>query len=219
MKQSAKETADLIKVNGVGTYQSDVQAQKVRIAGHGRFEGGIRTDCFKSSGSCRVKGHMAAAQMSSIGHGHFNSIIADRIQSTGSFLANESVNAESFLAKGIVTIGDTLTAGEVRIRLLGLTSIQHIVAERTVDIRADRLSILSWLHLGRRRGRCSSLKGRWIEVNHLEAQLIVGEEIRIGAGCTIEEVRYSNNLVIDPDSRVERIVKITTNSGDDRRRR
>lgn len=209
MKQSARKAADDIRINGSGVYRDDVQAETVHIAGHGRFEGDLVAGSFKSSGSCRVKGHCSVLQMSIVGHGHFHSVSAEQIDSAGSFQADESVNAETFHAKGIVTIGDTLKAGEVRIELQGAAVIKHIHAERSIGLHADRLSVVNWLQLRRRKAVCGSLNSPRIEVNHLEAELLVGEEIRIGPGCKIGEVRYSRTLVVDPRSVVERTVHIS----------
>ncbi|MBD8500915.1 hypothetical protein [Paenibacillus arenosi] len=203
------ETAEHIRINGAGTYRQDIQSKSVHIAGHGRFEGSISTESFKSSGSCHVKGHCSTKQMSSNGHGHFNSITADRIDCSGSFKADQSVNSQSFSAKGFVMIGDTLTSGDVHIRFQGGTpSIKHLIAGETIDIGREKLFFLNLLSLGRKKLMCSSLTGRRIKIDHVEADLIVGEDIRIGPNCKIGEVRYTNQLAIDPSSVVERTVQI-----------
>lgn len=209
MKQSTGEAAQDIRINGSGVYRDDVQAETVRIAGHGRFEGNLAAGSFKSSGSCRVKGLCSARRMSNIGHAHFRSVTAGHIYTAGSFQADESVEADTFHAKGIITIGDTLKAGEIRIELQGAAAIKRIYAERSIDLRADRLSVMNWLQFWRRKAICDSLESPRIEVSHLEAELVAGEEIRIGAGCIIGEVRYSKTLVVDPRSVVKRTVHIS----------
>ncbi|TVX92426.1 hypothetical protein [Paenibacillus agilis] len=203
------ETAEHIRINGAGTYRQDIQSKSVHVAGHGRFEGSISTDSFKSSGSCHVKGHCSAKQLSSAGHGHFHSISAERIDCSGSFRADQSVDTQSFSAKGSVIIGDTLTAGDVNIRSQGVTSsIKHLIAEGTIEIGIERRAFLNLFSLGNKKVVCSSIKGRKVEVSYVEANLIIGEDIRIGPKCKIGEVRYSKQLDIDPSSVVERTVQI-----------
>ncbi|WP_028594319.1 hypothetical protein [Paenibacillus assamensis] len=203
------ETTEHIRINGAGTYRQDIQSKSVHVAGHGRFEGSISTESFKSSGSCHVKGHCSTNQLSSKGHGHFHSITADRIECSGSFQADQSVNSQSFSAKGLVIIGDTLTSGDVHIRFQGGTSsIKHLIGGGTIDIGREKLFFLNLLSLGRKKLVCSSLTGCRIKINHVEAELLIGEDIRIGPNCKIGEVRYSNQLDIDPSSVVERTVQI-----------
>lgn len=203
------ETAEHIRINGAGTYRHDIQAKSVHTAGHGRFEGSISTESFKSSGSCYVKGHCSTKQMSSNGHGHFHSITADRIDCSGSFRADQSVTTQSFHAKGIVMIGNTLTSRDVHIRFQGGTSsIKHLITKETIDIRMERRLFLNLLSFGKKKVVCSSLEGRRVEIDHVEADLIIGEDIQIGPNCKIGEVRYSKQLDIDPSSVIERAVQI-----------
>ncbi|TVX98637.1 hypothetical protein [Cohnella terricola] len=200
--------SDVIRINGIGTYIEDVYSKAIRVVGHGQFKGMIQTCSFKNNGSCSVKSDCIAKDFSNIGHGHFHSITAEHIYSAGSIHVDTSVSVETFHANGLIHIEDTLSAKEVRIKFHYKSFFRHIIAKKNIEICSDRLSFANLIRLGRRNGKCTSLKGRHIVIEHLDADLVIGEDIIIGPGCKIREVQYSKSLSVNPRSLVQHTVQI-----------
>jgi|GEM_PF-3977369 len=209
MNQHAAEAASQLHINGSRTFAGDVRAQSIGIAGQGRFRGEVRADKFSSFGSCIVESSCTVQQLACAGHGRFHSVAAERISATGSFRANTTVKAELFHAKGIIHIGDSLTADEVQLALKGKSFIRNLTVKGKLEIRADRLSILNLLRLRKRILICTVVNGANMDIEHVEAELVVGDEIRIGAGCAIREVRYTKSLSISPNAVVKHAVQIS----------
>jgi len=202
------EVNEHIRINGTRNYTKDVQANTIRIVGHGKFKGIVQANSFKSNGSCKVESDCIAKDFSNIGHGHFHSIKAEQCYTTGSLLVDTSVNVDTFHASGLIQIADNLTAEEVMIKLHYKSSIGHIIANKNIEIRSNRLSLVNLLRLGRKNGKCSTIQGRQITIEYLDADLVIGEEVMIGAGCKIREVQYSKSLNVSSRSVVKHSVKI-----------
>jgi len=208
MEHLNSDGSEHIRINGSKNYVKDVQAKTIRIVGHGRFKGMVQANSFKNNGSCRVESDCMTKDFSNVGHGHFYSITAEQFYSSGSILVDTSVHVDTFHASGLIQIADKLTAEEVLIKLHYKSFIKHILANKDIEIRSNRLSLVNLLRLGRKNGGCSTIQGRHITIEYLDADLVIGEEVVIGAGCKIREVQYSKSLNISSRSVVKHTVKI-----------
>lgn len=184
-------------ISGSKVFQETLHARSLRILGHGKFNNGIIAERLTSYGSCYVLGACQVQQMSCHGHSSIQHVQARNIVVSGSFAA-DGVNTDLFEAKGKVSITGALQASRVIIWQHGRASVEDIYAEQSITIKNDRTSLLSWLSLGGKLGRFGSLRGRKIEVNDVQAEVIAGEHVTIGANCHVDKVIYSQKLTASP---------------------
>ncbi|MBR7101223.1 MAG: hypothetical protein IKC74_02945 [Clostridia bacterium] len=54
----------------------------------------------------------------------------------------------------------------------------------------------------------SLIKGEKVELEHVNCPLVIGKNVKIGKGCIIDLVQYSDTIEISHGARVERTEKL-----------
>ena len=126
---------------------------------------------------------------------------APEIRMTGKVQLSGSVSARRLTAKGFVVLGN-LVANGVRIQFENISSCRSVEAVNILIQPVNR-SLLgkallsSWDSAYTEFRISGDIRGKFIDIEHVSAANVVGDDINIGPGCTIECVRYRNHLYID----------------------
>ncbi|WP_339317173.1 hypothetical protein [Paenibacillus sp. FSL R10-2734] len=194
-----------LKVRGSLILKEDVRTVTVDVIGHLRTQKNIATSKLKVSGDCTIGGHCKANQVNNLGSLRVQHIQADRLQSSGYLSAAQVAEVDTFHAEGAVKI-NRLTAGtSIEIRLGNRSTIEVMSSSGTIIVKPSSKLINALMHYFRKL-TCKTIEGTSITLYRTTADLVCGENIIIGPGCSIGEIRYSKSLTVDPKSQVDRTV-------------
>ena len=162
-------------------------AGEVRCSGSAKIEGGMQLGKARFSGSCAAEGD----------------IHAEELEIAGSLRA-PAVEAERFHASGVFRIDGLLNAGEIILSRGGLY--------QAGDIGCTTLRVVQDAHvisLGRRKRalEAQSIEGDTLELLDTQAAVVRGRFVRVGAGCVIDRVEYSEDLTVEDGGIVKEPVR------------
>lgn len=161
----------------------------------------LRLDCageVHASGSLVVEEALGAGQLDSSGSLQAGSIRCGELQSSGRLKVGGDVEAEQACLSGLVQIPGLLNAEAVDIRTDGSAEIGSIGGS---SIRILPGEGHGWGIFRRSTPACAqigTIEGDDIELDYVEAQVVRGRRVRIGAHCRIGRVEYSEHLDTQP---------------------
>lgn len=169
------------QINGTGEVQGSLKAVTVSINGIGGIEGGLQADSINLEGKLKVDGPLTCEQ----------------IRMNGIATVKGSCEAELFEAHGKMDIG-LLNAGSIKLTLQGSSHINEI-GGGDIQIRKQPGSTISkWLKSipGPFGNKLSAevIEGDNIYLEHTTADVVRGETVKIGPGCTIGSIEYKISL-------------------------
>ena len=203
--------------SGAAKIQGDVDCTgEIRSSGAGKIEGSAQCESLSSSGAFSVGAGLTVRTLVS-GSGSLQvaeQLTADEIRSTGSLDAG-CVHCRIFSSSGFCRVSGDLEA-ETAV-LTGATEIRGLLNAETVEISANRAvhihaiggssirmlrkdaaSFFGLFHAGAGCAKVGSIEGDDIELEAVEAEIVRGRNVRIGAGCRIGCVEYSGTLTAEP---------------------
>ena len=150
--------------------------QSMESSGSTKISGDLKLGDGRFSGSCAVGGTVHAASL----------------RCSGRLRAGKDVEAESFVSSGAMEIGGLLNAEKIEISLGGVCEAADIGCS-TILVKKDwRVFSFSRAAL-----RVKSIEGDHVELLATRAEVVRGKYVRIGKGCEIGRVEYSEDLEID----------------------
>jgi len=170
--------ASLLKVSGSMKVMGNVRAELIRAKGAFKVEGTVDADNFRIAGAVKVQGAINSS---------------DEIHVQGVLKCFSDVTTTRFNLFGVTDIDGTLRAKEFTAELGGRSAIRNIESE-TVRVTVGRSSEKPELVAKR-------ISGKDIYLEATVAELVEGENIKLGPGCTIAEVR-STYLEVHKGSKV-----------------
>ncbi|NIK76526.1 cytoskeletal protein CcmA (bactofilin family) [Paenibacillus castaneae] len=221
--------SDLI-INGVsgaggGTYDN------VRIDGVGKVNGAIEARSFKGNGHVHLNDDVKAIEvecngiMNVKGSLRFGNMKADGLLTIKGGLSGEScalngmINVkgdcelENLTGRGGFTVGGLLSAGKVEFCLQGQSKANEIGVESLV-IRQENKGVWSKLWSGmipklKPELRVGIIEGDYIDLENTIADIVRGNVVMIGPGCSIGRVEYRSKLTVYPGVRIMKEEKIS----------
>jgi cytoskeletal protein CcmA (bactofilin family) len=203
--------AQSLKISGSGKVEGPADVQDLHISGSGKIAGDARTKIFHTSGSSKVEGSAWAQEFQISGSGRVEKDLhAKEVRISGSAKIGGGVEADRFFASGAFEIGGLLSADEIKISLYGLSRAGEIGgADIEVRKREGSFWFLRWLWGGHDpRLETETIEGDEIYLEHTRADVVRGKRIKLGPGCQIGTVEYSESLQIDPSSAVKEQVQV-----------
>lgn len=211
---------DSLGCSGAARVQGDVACEgEARCSGAVKVEGALgcgslhssgsthclRLDCVgeaHTSGSMVVEQQLEAGLLHSSGALRTGSIRCGELRSTGALEAAE-VEAESADISGAARIPGLLNAETVSIRSGGAVDIGSIGGS---SIRIVPGESRGWGLLRRAapgRARVGTIEGDDIILENVEARVVRGRRVTIGAACRIGQLEYSESCQMAPDAQVD----------------
>ena len=199
---------DRVSISGSGTVQGDLRCQSLSCSGSARVQGDV--DCageVRSSGSSKVTGSITCESLSCSG----------AVKCEGSILSRGRIHSS-----GAMKVSGSLEGGEVdvsggveaeAVRISGMAGIPGLLNAETVEIAANRGIRIGSIGgssiriykptqvslLGLFRSSCScaqagDIEGDDVDLEYTQADVVRGRRVRIGEGCSIGRVEYSESL-------------------------
>ena len=194
-----------IKLSGSTQLLGAVRCLSFRATGRSKGEQIECTECFKASGSSAFSNGVKAAQVCAAG-----SLICG-----GDLIASERLSVS-----GSLKVSGNIEAKELKIcgglRCEGLLNAEHIElgADKTMTVGSvsggdilmhrNRFSVIPKRGVSVSR----SIEGDELTLSHVSCPRVTGRVVRIGKGCRIDLVQYSESLEASPKAKIGRIEKI-----------
>ena len=183
-----------IKILGDGVIPEGIY-NNIRIAGACNIVGKIDANLLKISGSCNSNENIKSEEIKV--YSSFENIeVYGELKTLGNFEGN------SFYGYGRVDIEGLLSADKVEIIIHDNSEIKEIGGENISIKNNTSKKLFGILFNQTKKGyvRCNLIEGDNIYLENTICDIIRGENITIGKGCTIGTIEYSNNLTVDKES-------------------
>lgn len=218
---------DLI-INGVsggagGTYNN------VNMDGVGKVVGPIVARMFKGNGHMNLNDDLTAEEaecngvIKVMGNMRFGTLKVDGVLNVGKSFRGESCTLngmvsikgdcelEDFVGEGSFNVGGLLSAGHVDFKLQSQGKANEIGVESLV-IRQVNNGFWSKMFSGiipkLRPELCArTIEGDFIDVEYTTADIIRGNIVIIGPGCTLGRVEYREQITVHPEAKVGKVEK------------
>lgn len=214
---------EIISTAGSAEIRGSIRCPELHCAGSVRAEGNIEcSGIMETAGSFRTAGSVSSGKTiqtagSVIVEG---SVKCETLKASGSFHVGEEIEAESVTISGSVLCGGLINAEKIDIKFsegchvgsVGGGTITLITengkASKKPKIRLPLFSKLTGSGVSSGTFTVDeSIEGDTIAIENVSAPLVTGRVVAIGAGCVIGTVRYSEEIEISPDAKVEKTEK------------
>jgi cytoskeletal protein CcmA (bactofilin family) len=198
-----------IRITGEAEMGGDVNCQSLHCTGNVLVKGSLSADILRLTGEADIKGDFLLKNARTLGNCRVQGKVrAVELLMRGMFAVEGDLDADRLTVKGAAEIGGFLNAGQLEIQLFGPCRIADIGCG---TIRVKRSTLQSLKELFKPDGpselTVGTIEGDRLELSHTNAQIVRGNRIIIGPGCSIEEVEYLESLVVHKSSRVGRQTK------------
>lgn len=180
----------------------------------GSFRGGAGFECrenLKISGSANLDGALRCREGFISGVLDAKSLHAGELDVPGILNIEEDVEAERLTCHGVLNIQELLNAERIEIVISdskGAHSRVGSIGCGSIKVRCepDKPAFLC----KKRPGSLSveTLEGDLVELENTTAEVVRGKTVRIGAGCKIERVEYTDTFERRGESEIESVVKV-----------
>lgn len=206
-----------VKINGSGEVTGDIECIDLKVNGSAKLQGNIQAESASINGSSVILGNLVADKLKVQGHADITgdvtgketrvqgsarikgSLSGEDIKIEGGCSIGGDCEAEVFLAKGSFKIGGLLNAGHIDIILYGGCRAKEIGGEKITVKKpgiAHKLKRLIFSYIFRVNVdlQADVIEGDEIYLEHTNARIVRGTNVRIGPGCEIELVEYKNQF-------------------------
>jgi len=208
-----------VRILGAGDVTGDVRAEKLRVYGEGTLRGDLTAANVKVIGALKIPRDLKAGKLTAIGTCEVGGrILAEDFRVLGALEGSGGVEAGSFLARGVVTVRGLLSGDTVEIHMgSGSRSCVGEIGGGRVEVwqfsfgkRSPLAKALGWLssRVSKSYLRATSIEADDITLENTCAKVVRGKRVEIRSGCTIDEVEYSESLMVHPKARVETRAKL-----------
>jgi len=208
---------------------------QVTCSGSFKNEGKIEAGQIRASGGFKNEGDIVAGSIAASGAAHItgNCCVKEQIKTSGALSCDGALHCGTVHCTGSARIGEDITAEKASfvggVRCGGLLNAEEIYigiasgssgeirsiggGHMTVkDHKAGSRFIAGVSRLfGRKAGILTvaeSIEADEIDLENTVAEKVVGRNVRIGKGCKIGVVYYSDTLETDPAAQINKIEKI-----------
>jgi hypothetical protein len=168
----------ILKIGGSMKVMGNVTAELIRAKGAFKVEGNVNANNFRIAGATKVLGKITSI---------------DEIFVQGVLKCLSDIDAVKFNLHGVADVEGRLKAKEFTAELSGKSAIKHLDSE-IIRVKISKKSKDSEL-------LAKKITGKDIYIEATMAELVEGDKVVIGQGCTITEVR-ANTLNVHKDSKV-----------------
>lgn len=208
-------TAEEFKSAGSAKVEGNLTAKKFEAAGSFKCEGDLEVVEGEAAGSVKVAGRVRAKELRLAGSVRAKGITGGYLRAGGALAVEENVEVETFRFGGAFEIGGLLSADRIEVELEGRSWAREIGGEQiVVRLSPKGLSGVLAQTLGLLFGKGSekalkveTVEGDEIELEATEAKLVRGGRIKIGPGCRVERVEYTETLAVAKEAAVKEEVK------------
>lgn len=195
---------NLLKITGSCNSDENIKSKDIRVYGE-----------FNNKGEVFCNNLFLVNGASSILKGNFKGIVKVRgelnikedssfenIEVLGELKTSGNFEGNSFYGYGKVMVEGLLSADKVEISIYDNSEIKEIGGENISIKNSTKKKFFGILLNEMKKGyvRCNLIEGDNIHLENTICDIVRGENITIGKGCTIGTIEYSNKLTIDKES-------------------
>jgi len=210
-----------ISIIGEGSSAGGVYG-KVKVVGDSSFNDSLVCDQFKCTGTSVVNGSLESTDIKITGtltlterivdhegesgrHESSAHAKAEKMKVVGELHLPGDCQAENFKLNGRFTVGGMLTAEHMTLRIMGPSEAREIGGS-IISVKNGRGKLLEGLFTSNASNpsilKANMIEGDNIELENTVAEVVRGDQIKIGPGCQIGTVEYRSSLQIHSQSEV-----------------
>ncbi len=225
-------TYGMVKIAGAGKVVGDITAEEFKAAGSAKVEGNLKAQKFEAAGSFKCEGNweveegeaagsftvvgkVKARELKVAGSARAKSISGGYLRAAGTLTVKENVEVETFRLTGAFEVGGLLSADRIEVEVEGRARAREIGGEKIL-VQAGQRGLGGLIHgaLGFILGHTfpkelivETIEGDEVVLEATNAKLVRGVTVKIGPGCYIERVEYSESVEIAPGAVVKEEVR------------
>jgi cytoskeletal protein CcmA (bactofilin family) len=209
--------AEQLRVIGAGDVYGNAEIGHLAVVGAGELSGDLEADRVRAVGAFTVRGELKARRLRAVGACTVGRILADDARIAGALECSD-LEAGSLILRGAADVDGLLSGDTVEIHLGGNSSFVGEIGGGRIEVWRRGfgkgnpfLRALAWLMAFGRFGDRLEVKSVEADDVHLEctrATVVRGRRVSIGAGCSVEDVEYTETLTVHSTARIERRRKI-----------
>jgi cytoskeletal protein CcmA (bactofilin family) len=212
-----------LTIQGAGKVTGSVEARSVSLSGASTIEGDVKARTFEAKGSSTVQGRIVADEITTGGALKAGGgIKAGKFEAKGAFSAGGDVEAKTFRASGGFGVEGRIKADEIDIELNGRCHAKSLEGAEisvkrgssagsgaAVSVSVSGHGAVSVVTGSDGNLEVDSVEGDEVALEATKAKLVKGKRVSIGAGCEIERVKYTEELKVDEDAKVEKQERVS----------
>ncbi|NUU74851.1 hypothetical protein [Paenibacillus xylanilyticus] len=191
-----------VKVVGDSTFNDNLFCEQFKCTGTSVIYGSLESTDIKITGTLTLTER--AAGYESEGGNPVSGLHAkaEKMKVVGEIHLSGDCQAENFKLNGRFTIAGMLSAEQMTIKVMGPSEVREIGGS-IISVKSGRGKLLEGLFTGNQSILTANLiEGDEIELENTVAEVVRGDEIKIGPGCRIGTVEYNSSLQIHSQSEV-----------------
>lgn len=203
-KVNGDVVCERFEVNGNSTVYGNVTANEVQINGSADIKGRLLAENILFKGGAKIRGDVFFTKIRIQGHATSEgSLKGEEMILHGKIRIDGDCEAETFKADGQFTIGGLLTADSIDIKLYSESKVKEIGGESvTVKPKALGGLIKSLNPAFSIKLSVGTMEGDEIDLERVNAKVVRGNHVHIGADCDIGLVEYKDDFEQDTKAKV-----------------
>jgi len=223
-----------IHLSGSAKLSGHIICQSLHASGAAKGESIECENDFKASGSCKFDGDIKAGSISASGAFSCGSaevrdaircsgsssfggdIRCTELKSAGVIRCAGNIEAETLKASGVINCGGLMNAESIDIRFcrdmtigsIGGSNIYIRYENTNTDLFRRLLSYIKGSPVTAKVTVNSGIEGDTIDIEYTSAGQVSGRNVKIGSGCEIDSVQYSESIEIADNALVGKVEKI-----------
>lgn len=201
-------------ISGVMGVKGDVECTDFKCSGVSRVNGSIKAESILINGVNNVNGDIKCKELTvegslNVAHG----VSAEKIQIYGALKVNYELNSEIFISRGGFTINGLLNAETIDINLYTKCRAREIGGQ-SINVCKDNTNntnffekILETIGIPTKLF-VETIEGDDIYIEHTNAKIVRGNNVKIGPGSNIDIVEYKDKFEKSENTNVKEFKKI-----------
>ena len=182
----------------------------IQVSGSAHFEKEINTGSMYVSGAVHCESNVTANHEIKLSGGAHcgGKIKCGELHVSGGFRAKESIEAETVRISGGIATEGLLNAEDIEIKLegSGKNTVGSIGCSKLLVKRRKAFRLFG-AHGGTLKVK-DEIEGDEIDIEHVTCPRVSGRTVKIGEGCSIDLLQYSESYEIHDKAKVGKIEKI-----------
>ncbi len=207
-------TCNLLRVSGMASLEGDVTSKETKISGTAKQTGELVANILDVSGTYKTIGGINADRV--IVRGSLKaegSMKANHVDVSGFVTVKQDINSEVIETEGNITCEGCINSEHFHLRLAGTSTIGEIGGSEII-VENRHLSVGNFISSflpGKLRSNqliVKEIEGDEIRLENTTAEIVRGNNVKIGPNCKIGLIEYSGMLEIDEESVVDNKVQV-----------
>lgn len=208
-------TCDVLHVSGMAKLMGNVACRRAQISGMGRICGTLETNELEISGKVDCESDVIGEAVNISGMCKIDTALntTKMLRIQGMVTTGGDINGEQIISEGLVKCGGLMSCEKLTFTCRGVSRIREIGGS-IVEVRGtDRayMKLFSFLLPSTyREDKLVSdlIEGDEVSLEHCEVKVVRGKKVRIGEGCKIGLVEYSEEYIGSSDASIETVNKL-----------